>query len=590
LRIAVGVVVLLATLGSRPAAGADAHAALGSLVEGYWQEALALDPLGATVVGEHRYDDQLPNDIGIAHIARRLDLERRSLLGLAAIDSSQLSGEDATTWETFREDRLTALEGFRYQAELLPLDGIDSLPLRMAEFGSGGDAQPFRTAQDYESWLRRVAGLGPWITQAIANLRRGAAKGIVAPRADAERMVAELEALIPVDPAASVFYRPVSAFPAGVGLGAQAHLRIVYLAAIRERINPAYRRLYEFLRGEYLPSTRATIGRGALPLGREWYAYEVRRRTSSDLEPAAIHALGLAEVARLAAELDRAIADTGFHGERRAFVDSLAADPRLHYAAADELLSAYRGLKDTVRAHLPALFDLAPRADFTIVPVDGALLERAAAGGAAPAGADGARPGVLRLATSPLADQPRYDADATYLREAEPGRRFQRALALERTQLPSFRRFGEHAAYVEGWNLYAVSLGRELGLVTDPYAAFGALSMELTSAAMLVVDTGIHARGWTQRQAIDYLLANTALTAAAAARQVERSVAAPGLALAATLGVLRIRELRTRAERELGSRFDVRAFHRAVLESGSVPLPVLDARVGAFIARAKVAP
>jgi uncharacterized protein (DUF885 family) len=578
LRIAVAVLILAAVLAAGPAAAADPHLALRALVAGYWEEVLSLDPLLATSLGDHRHDAELPVDLGAAHLARRLELERRALRGLAAIDATRLAGEDVATWQAFRDDRLIAIEGFRYQAELLPPDPDDGVPMRLAALGAGGDAQPFRTAADYERWLGRAAGFGPWVEQAIANLRRGVAKGIVAPRGVTLRLLAGLDAVVTADPSASVFYRPVTAFPPEVGIGDQGRLRLAYTLAIRDHLNPAYRRLRDFLRDEYLPATAATVSRAALPLGRDWYAYEVRRRTTTTLAPAAIHAIGLEEVRRLAADLDRAMADAGFHGERRAFLDGLAADPRQHYAAAEDLLAGYRTLKDTVASHRSQLFDLAPRGDFAIVAAAAAF------------DADGARPGVVYVGTADLAARLRYVADGAYLAEGEPGRQFQRAIALGRAELPAFRRYTLHEASVAGWDLYALSLGRELGLLADPAAYFGALAREEAAAALLVVDTGIHARGWTRDQALEYLGANTALGPAAATMAVDRAIAAPAAALGGTLGKLRIRELRARAERELGARFDVRAFHRAVLEAGSLPLGVLEGSIDAWIAAAKAAP
>ncbi len=570
------------------AAAPEAPAArLTTLLESYWQEYLALNPLEASFIGEHLYDDRLPNDLAPPHIALCLDLERRSLKALAAIDPAALDEEARLSYDIFKRDREQAIAGFRFQSELLPFNQFNGLPQLMAQLGSGDGAQPFRSTRDYENWLKRIDGFVLWADQAIANMRQGATKGIVQPRVLMERVLPQLAGLIAADPAKSLFYRPVEHFPDAVPAADQARLSAAYLAAIRDRLNPAYQRLHDFIEKEYLPEARRSVAFTELPMGGDWYRHRVRVLTTTDLAPAEIHATGLSEVSRIGAQMDALIAQLGFKGERRAFFEQLRADPRFYFEREEDLLGAYRALKDRVRARLPELFDLAPAADFEIRAVEPFRARSAASASYQSAAPDGSRPGVFYVNTYDLRSRPKYMMEAVYLHEAEPGHHFQISIKQELKGLPSVRRFSGYGAYTEGWGLYSESLGRELGLYGDPYSQFGALSLEIWRAVRLVVDTGLHTKGWTREQAIDYMLANTALGATDAAAEVERYIAIPGQALTYKLGELKIKELKARAQRELGARFDVRQFHRAVLDGGSLPLDVLDRKLSRWIAARK---
>jgi uncharacterized protein (DUF885 family) len=565
-------------------------AALGALVEAYWQERLALRPLQATFLGDHRYDAELPNNLGTAHLGLEYALEKRYLGALAAIDAKALAGQDLLTYAVFKRDRELELEGYRYQAELLPLNQFGGLPQTMAQLGSGTSAQPFASTRDYENWLKRVDGFAVWVDQAIVNMRRGSARGYVQPKCVVERLLPQLEQLIAADPAKSLFMKPVAEFPKGVPAADQARLRAAFLEAVSRKINPAYQRLRDFVRDEYLPRARASVAWTDLPLGHDWYAYRVKVATTTNLTPDQIHQLGLAEVQRIGAEMDRVIAELAFRGDRRAFFDALRADPRFYFDKETDLLAAYGALKARVRARLPEQFDLAPKADFEIRAVEPFRAAAQATASYQQPASDGSRPGIFYVNTYDLKSRPKYGMEEIYLHEAEPGHHFQIAIQQELTGLPSFRRFGGYGAYAEGWGLYAESLGRELGLYTDPYSYFGALSGEIWRAIRLVVDTGMHAKGWSRQQALDYLLANSAVGATDAAAEIDRYIAVPGQALTYKIGELKIKELKARAQRELGVRYDVRAFHRAILGDGALPLDVLDAKIARWLATQKTAP
>jgi uncharacterized protein (DUF885 family) len=580
----------VAAASTRVAEPSAAARELATVVEAYWQRQLELNPLQATFNGEHRYDDRLPNYIGEAWLAEALAVEKEYLQKIEAIDPAKLQGQDRLTWDIFRRDRREEIDGYRFQDELLPINQFFGLPQVMAQLGSGTSAQPFQTVRDYENWLKRIDGFVVWSNQAITNMRRGADKGIVQPRALMERLVPLLDKLIAASPEQSVFWRPVASFGKGVPAGEQGRLREAYRTAIVEKLNPSLVRLRDFVKTEYMPRARETVAFTALPMGKDWYAHRVKAATTTTLTPDQIHQIGLDEVRRIGAEIDRVARDVGFPGDRRAFFDSLRSDPRFYHENEADLLDGYRALKDRVRARLPELFDVKPKADFEIRAVEPFRAAAQASASYMPPSPDGKRPGVFYVNTYDLKSRPKYSMQAIYLHEAEPGHHYQIAIQQELQGLPKFRRFGGYTAYAEGWGLYAESLGRDLGFYTDAYDYVGALSAEIWRAIRLVADTGLHAKGWTRQQAIDYMLANSAIGATDAAAEIDRYIAIPGQALAYKLGELKIKELKARAQRELGPRYDVRAFHRQILIDGALPLDVLDAKIDRWIQQVKSQP
>jgi uncharacterized protein (DUF885 family) len=465
----------------------------------------------------------------------------------------------------------------------LPIHQLSNLASFFAVAGSGQGIQPFRTAQDYDNFLSRMDGFAAWADQSIANMKIGVAKGVVQPRIVVERTIPQLAAQLVDDPKQSVFWQPILTFPAGLGLADRQRLMKAYAEKIATVVLPAYRRLHDYLETEYLPDARASIGLSELPNGASWYAYLVRYHTSTSMTPAQVHELGLSEVARIRVEMERIKGQLGHAGDLRSFFDALRADPSFYYKEPAELLAGYDVLRQRVTSALPLLFAVRPKATFEIRPVEAFRAPGQPAASYMPGSADGKRPGVFYVNTHDLASHPKYLMEALYLHEAEPGHHLQGTIAQEATKLPRFRRFAYDTAYDEGWALYAESLGHDLGLYTDPYGAFGALSSEMWRAVRLVVDTGIHSKGWTREQALDYFRANTALGDADIAVEVDRYIAMPGQALAYKSGQLEILRLRQRAQQKLGLRFDIRAFHSQVLESGSLPLSVLEAKIDRWI-------
>ncbi|MEQ1437962.1 DUF885 family protein [Fontimonas sp. SYSU GA230001] len=566
-----------------PAAVAPA-ADVQKLFADYWEEYLQLYPLEATFAGDERYDDRLPNMLAPDFRAREHAFRRKWLERVQALDTAQLGDQDRLSVEIFLRDRTEALEGERFPEHLLPLNQFYSFANLAAQLGSGTSAQPFRTVAQHERWLRRAAQLPAIFDQAIANMREGMTRGIVQPRALMEKVVPQLDALVVDDPRQSLFWMPAANMPSDFAAADRERLSAAYLALIDERLTPAYRRLRDFVRDEYLPAARTSAGLDALPDGAAWYAYNVRRITTTGLTPAQIHQIGLDEVARIHAEMRRVIAALGFKGDLHDFFRFLATDPRFEFASEEALLAAYNGLRQRVDAGVPALFSVTPRAGFEIRPVE-AFRARSAAGGEYQSPSeDGRRPGVFYVNTYDLPSRKTWDMEDLYLHEAIPGHHFQLAIQQELRGVPAFRRFGGYTAFIEGWALYTESLGKALGVYQDPYSYFGYLQNELWRAIRLVVDTGLHSRNWTREQVIEYMLANSAESETQSIAEAERYMAIPGQALAYKIGELKVKELRARAESQLGARFDIRAFHEEVLKDGAVPLDVLDAKITRWIA------
>ncbi len=579
-----GDVADVAAVSTAPAAAAqNADRQLHAFVEEYWDKYLELNPLQATVNGDYRFDSRMENDIAPAYLADSRALESEYLQKIGGIKVDQLSAEARVSYDIFRRDRSENIEGFSYQSELLPINQFGSRPGFFAQLTAAG-LHPFRTPEDYDDWLSRVHDYVAWVDQSIVNMRAGVNKGLVQPRVLMERVLPQLAALTGTDAATSIYYRPIAALPKDIGTADRARIEQAFSKAIKEEIWPANQRLIAYIRDEYLPKTRATVGISALPMGDRWYAYLARRYTTTDETPEEIHQIGLAEVARIHAEMDKVIAATGFKGDFPAFLAFLHSDPRFYYARPEEVLDGYRALKERAQTAATQFFNIAPKADFEVRAVESFREKSAASAAYQPATADGSRPGVFYVNTYDLKSRPRYQMQSIFLHEAIPGHHFQLSIQQEVASLPRFRRFGFHGAYIEGWGLYSESLGYEMGFYTDPYDHFGALSAEVWRAVRLVLDTGLHAKGWTRDRAIAYLSANTAIGPSDAVAEVERYIAVPGQALSYKIGEIKFKQLRARAQKALGARFDIKEFHRQLLIDGALPLDVLDAKIGRWLA------
>jgi len=567
-------------------AAAEASGELDVVVEEYFEEVLRMNPVFATSLGDDRYDDRLSIGISSGYRAEQGALNRRYLARIEAIDRSALAGQDRLSYDILKRDLSRSIEGERFPGYLQPISQMGSLANFFAQLGSGKSLHPFKTVKNYEDFLSRIDDFEIWSAQAVVNLRQGGRAGIVQPRVVMEKVLPQLAAHVVADLEESLFLAPIAAFPEEFGAEDKERLEAAYREAIQQQLIPSYRRLHDFIRDEHLPLTRESVGRTALPDGEAWYAFAVAGHTTTDLKPDAIHRIGLAEVARIRGEMEQVKEQVGFEGDLAAFFVHLQEAPEFYFEHEDDLIAGYVELQKTVNERLARLFDVMPKADYEVRPVEKFRAKSAAGASYMSPSPDGSRPGVFYVNTFNLKAQPTYGMETLSIHEASPGHHFQISIQQEIESLPRFRRFGGYTAYVEGWALYAESIGKELGMFSDPYQYYGRLSDEMLRAMRLVVDTGLHAKGWTREQAIDFMKENSSMAETDIVAEVERYIAIPGQALAYKIGQLKISELRKRAEEKLGDGFDVKEFHNQILLDGALPLDVLDTKIDEWIAAA----
>mgnify|MGYP001453091338 CR=1 FL=1 len=569
---------------------AGLHAAsFHDLLDRYYEELLELSPVEAAGNGDSdkRYEHIWPNDISAEYRAKDSASTERYLAGLAGFDRAALSSSDQLSYDVLKWTLETRRFGLTQPTHLLPINQFYSGALTFAQMGSGSSIHPFKTEQDFRNFISRAHGFAAWADTAIANMREGLARGITQPRILMERTLPQYEPLMADDPEKNIFFAPLKQLPVDLAPAAAEKLADDYRAAIRDVIIPAYARLHAFIEREYLPECRASAGIGAVPGGAEIYAYLIQFWTTTNLMPDEIHELGRTEVARIRAEMEKVQAQVGFKGTLFEFLNFVATDPQFApFTTDEEVLDAYRAIEARLASQVPHFFGRVPRTPFEIRATE---KFRAATASAEymPAADDGSRPGIFYV---PIVD-PRENRtprmENLFLHEAIPGHHFQIALTLENKSLPRFRRFGWNSAYVEGWALYTESLGKELGLYTDPYQYLGMLLGDMHRAVRLVLDTGLHAKGWSREQALAYIIEQEGGDEEKHRAEVERYMAIPAQALSYKLGQLKILELRARAEKELGAKWDIRAFHDHLLEEGSLPLAILETRFNAWLERRK---
>lgn len=570
-----------------PADPAAVAAELDALLEEWHQAELKANPIFATAIGDLRYNDQLPDFFSADFRAASEARERDFLARVQRLDRAQLSGQHRLSYDVFVSDRESSLEGLQFPGWMLPVNQFGNYGSFFAQLGSGQSLQPFREVKHYDDFLARIAAFPAVNDSAIANLRAGIQANVVQPIPVVEKSIPQFAAHIVTDPEQSVFWGPIRAMPGDFPAEERERLTAAYRAAILDTLVPAYTAMRDVLRDEYLPAAREGVGMMHLPEGRDWYAYNVRVQTTTELDPEAIHQFGLAEVARILEEMNAVRVQVGFRDDLPAFFRHLQEDDQFYFKTEEEALQAYRDVQAKINPALPKLFDIFPKADYEVRPVEAFRAESAAGASYQPPTPDGSRPGVFYLNTFNLKAQPSFLVETLSIHEASPGHHFQIAIQQEVESLPAFRRFGGYTAFAEGWALYAESLGKELGLFTDPYQWYGRLSDEQLRAMRLVVDTGLHYYGWTRQEAIDYMLANSSMAESDVVAEVERYIVIPGQALSYKIGQRVIRELREEAEAELGERFDVRAFHRQVLVDGALPMGVLQTKIREWIANEK---
>lgn len=550
-----------------------------ALLDEHWDWQLAADPLFASELGDRRYNDRWP-DLSTEAIARRHGEARDFLRRVYAIDRAALPPEERLNIELFRRYLQDQVDGFRFKGHLMPLDhrgGIQNLDAMIHSI-------PLSTISDYEDWLARMSAIDVYVEQTIDLAESGRRSGLTAPRVIMERIPEQIAVQLVDDPEQSPFYKAFSDLPDAFSIDDQNRLRETAYDTIGSKVLPAYQRLAKYFNDTYLPACRESIGLSELPDGEAWYEYRTRRFTTTSMSPDEIHRLGLEEVRRIRDAMQEIIESLEFKGTFREFLEQLRNDPQFYYESPDELYEAYLATSKRIDPELVRLFGKLPRMPYGVRAIPDSIAPDTTTAYYQPPAADGSRAGIYWVNLYKPEVRPKYEIEVLTVHEAVPGHHLQIALQQELGDIPDFRRFSGFTAFIEGWGLYSESLGSDLGLYQDPYSRFGALTYEMWRAVRLVVDTGIHHRGWTRQQAIDFFKDNAAKTELDIVNEIDRYIGNPGQALAYKIGQLRIQSLRQNAEQALGDRFDIRAFHDALLGGGALPLDIVRQRMDAWLA------
>lgn len=556
-----------------------ANQQLHDLFKEEWTFRLKEDPLFATSVGVNDFNDRLPS-VTVEDEKRRTEFKRSILKKLKAIDPATLNGIDRVSYELFENQLQNGIAEFEFQGYLIPWNADSGFHTGFARLAND---VPLATPKDYENYIARLKAFPEYVQQHIELLREAIRIGMVQPAAVLEGYEGTMSSHVVTDPQKSVFYAPFRSFPVSVPQSDKDRIRKQGEAAIMEGVVVGYKNLLDFFTAEYKPKARKTIGASELPNGREYYAHLVRYFTTTKQTPEQVHQTGLREVDRIKKEMMDIIKQVKFEGDFAAFLKFLRTDPRFYPKTAEDLLKEASYIAKKMDGKLPSLFKTLPRLPYGVAPVPDSIAPKYTAGRYVNPAEGSTEPGYYWVNTYALNSRSLYTLEALTLHEAVPGHHLQGALAAEQKSLPEFRRFTYISAFGEGWGLYSERLGIEAGFYKDPYSNFGRLTYEMWRACRLVVDTGIHAMGWSREKALDYLASNTALSIHEVTTETDRYISWPGQALAYKTGELKIRELRAKAEKELGTRFDVREFHDAVLLNGSVTLPILERLVNEYI-------
>ena len=541
-----------------------------------WQYDNAEHPELATSRGVAGYNNRW-TDESLEAIERRKHETVSLGQTLSAIDRRKVDAQDQVNYDLFRRNVDDDLAAQRFPRELLAITQLAG-PQYLS---STLDIMPARTARDYQDIVARLDAVPQRMAQVEARLRRGVETGVVSPRVVLRDVAAQLDAQTPEDPLQAPLLKAFAKLPEGISEEARTDAVRIY----REKIVPAYRKLREYFVSAYLPHARETVALSALPEGVDWYLERVRRETTTSLTPHEIHQLGLSEVKRIRGEMEKVLARVGFKGTLADFATFLRTDARFYFTDARELVREYRDIAKRIDPELTRLFGKLPRLPYGVVEIPAFSAPSQTTAYYRQGSPEAHRPGSYFVNTYKLDTRPKWEMEALTLHESVPGHHLQIAISQELTSVPEFRKTSRYVAFVEGWGLYAESLGPDLGMYQDPYSQFGQLTYEMWRAIRLVVDTGMHALGWSRDQAIDYFRQNSAKTEHDIVVEIDRYIVMPGQALAYKIGELKLKELRALASKELGAKFDVRTFHDAVLGSGALPLDVLEENVRAFIAQ-----
>ncbi|MEO7263817.1 MAG: DUF885 domain-containing protein [Ferruginibacter sp.] len=554
---------------------------LAELFDNYTEESYRLFPTIATSLGDNRYNDLLPVTFTDSYSLKLAAVYIQFLNSIKKFSRNSLNQNDRISYDIFKRNMEMGLEELSLKTNRIPFNQFRGLHLSMGQWGSGTGAQPFKTEKDYDNWLSRAKQFSAWADSAIIYFKKGIAEKRVLPKSLVIKLIPQLDALQKADVTQSVFYGPVNKFPDSFSDDDKARFTTAYEKLITEDINPAYKKLFDFIKNDYLPHARASSGLSGYPDGALVYEYAIRNSTTSNKKPADIFNTGLAEVKRIRAEMEKVRKQVNYQGSLDSFFVFTKTDPQfLPYKNAEEVLAAYRAIEKKIEPHLHKLFIKMPVTAFEVRQTE-AFRAASAAAQYFSGLTNGTRPGIFYV---PIVDATKYTTakENLFIHEAIPGHHFQVMLQKENGSLPKFRQDGGNSAYSEGWALYCESLGKQLGCYTDPYQYFYSLGDEMHRAIRLVVDAGMHAKGWSREQAIVYMRSNEPISEQSATAEIERYMAIPGQALSYKIGELKIKELRDRYSKQLGRKFKLSNFHNELLKDGNMPLVTLEQKMDAW--------
>jgi len=569
---------------------------LANIFEEYYQERMNFLPLEATQNGDVLKNDKLYADFTDSFRSKLKGLFEKYQIKIQKINTSELSENDKINYNIFKREMSVTLEGLSVgyfstyvlypEHQFMPFNQFGGIPLWLGQLGSGTGSQPFETIEDYNNWIKRATAFTAWSDSAIVYFRKGIKAGIVLPESLVVKMIPQMESMVVNDPTTSIFYGPVNKMPESFSeVDRKKYTREITLL-INQQLIPSYKKLSDFLKSEYLPKSRKSAGIYALKNGKEYYNYLIHFWTTTNKSPDEIYEIGLSEVKRIRAIMDSVKTTTGYTGDLKSFFEYMKTDKQfMPYKTPEEVLNAYRAIQYKIEPNLKKMFNTVPKTPFEVRQTE--AYRAASASAEYNLGSpDGNRPGIFYV---PILDATKFNItsgmEGLFLHEAIPGHHYQLSLQQENESLPKFIRFASYGAYVEGWGLYSESLGKELGLYTDPFQYIGALNKEMQRAIRLVVDVGIHSKNLTREQAIEYMLENMPISEKGATSEVERYMAMPAQALSYKIGSLKLRELRTRYEQKLGSKFKLASFHDELLGGGSMPLEILEKKMDAWSAK-----
>jgi len=558
-----------------------------AITDAYFDGKNELNPLDATQNGQNEYNDKLVFEMTDSYRKKQAAFYDKFENELKTIDTTALSAEEKNSYDIIKWEVAVGKDLLKYETNLMPIHQFWGTHLTMGQFAGGTSAQPFKTEKDYKNFLKRMDLFAVWVDSAMVYMKKGIDKGMVLPKALTVKMIPQFESMVTPNVEDNLFYSALKAFPKEITTDQQETLKKEYAATIKEKLEPQFKKITAFLKNEYLPASRTTSGIGSLPNGKELYKVYAKQWTTTTKTPEEIHTLGLKEVARIKAEMEKVKDQVGFKGTINEFFEHVRTKPELmSFKTPEEVIANFEKIHQTIKPNVDKLFSLQPKCPFQIKRTE-AFREKTASAEYSQGTADGSRPGVFYVPIPDVKAYNYYGDEDLFLHEAIPGHHFQISLQQENNELPNFRKFAWFGAYGEGWALYTESLGKELGLYTDPYQYFGMLGNEMHRAVRLVVDTGIHNKGWTREQAIKYSLDNEAESEAGIIAEIERYMAIPGQALSYKMGQLKILELRKKAQDKMKDKFDIKVFHQKILESGVLPLALLEKKINTWIETGK---